>query len=296
MRRFHIFVYTLAIAGALAFPLQATHRVGAYADRAQELIKQARAALGGEKLEALKSLSASGNYRQQMGAMQMSGDIEFDMLMPDKVLTSRVMKPMPGVEITMFEVMNGNQTWADSKQDNSGGMVMVRRGDQNSPQQLEAQQQYMRSEISRLLLGWLLSTPSSFPVEFTYAGEAESPDGRADAIDVKGPNGFATRLFLDQKTHRPLLLSYQGRPIRVITNTGNHSQEEIEKRIKEHEAEVAALPDVEYQIFLSDYREVGGIQFPHHLTKMSDGKVTEEWEMKQFKINPTIKPEVFNKK
>ena len=36
--------------------------------------------------------------------------------------------------------------------------------------------------------------------QYTYAGEAESPDGKAYVIDVKDADGFAARLFIDQNS------------------------------------------------------------------------------------------------
>ncbi len=269
------------------------------ADRAQQIIKQARAAMGGEKFASLKSLSATGTYRRSLGDREMAGDLEFEMLFPDKFLKTETLSPVPGMEVTRLDAVNGDRTWMDSKQSGGGGMVIMRRPGGDSPQAQAMQQQSINAEFARLLLGWLLTTQSAFPVEFSYLGEAEAPDGRADAIEVKGPNGFNARLFLDQKTHRPLMLSYQGRQPRMQFNQvggAGSSHEEIEKRLKESEAAMAAAPDVEFQINFSDYREVDGIQFPHRLTRSVEGQVNEEWEIKKFKINPAIKPEKFEKK
>jgi hypothetical protein len=161
-------------------------------------------------------------------------------------------------------------------------------------------QQGIRSDFARLSIGWLLTTPSSFPVEFSFAGEAEAPEGKADVLDVKGPGGFAARLFLDQKTHRPLMLTYNGKKPRFITHTkaagAPENPEEVEKRMKEMEAEAAKQPDVEFRIYLSDYREVSGVSFPHKLTRSIENEVNEELEIKNVKINPQLKPEKFVKK
>lgn len=182
-------------------------------------------------------------------------------------------------------------------------MVIIRRGPGGAnadPKQAQAAlQQGVRSDFARLLIGWLLTTPSSFPVEYSYAGEAESPDGKADALDVKGPGGFAARLFLDQKTHRPLMLTYNGKKPRVITQTMTgppRNREDAEKRVKEMETEAAKQPDVEYRINLDDYRDVNGISFPHKLTRSIENEVNEELEITKVKINPQIKPEKFVKK
>jgi hypothetical protein len=272
------------------------------ATRAQQLINQARAALGGDKL---KSLSVTGNYRSTFGQMEMSGEVNYDLLLPDKMMKTETMNPAPSIEITRLETINGDDVWEDQQQHGGGGgMVIIRRGPGGpaaDPKRAQAaMQQGIRSDFARLSIGWLLTTPSSFPVEFSFAGEAEAPEGKADALDVKGPGGFAARLFLDQKTHYPLMLTYNGKKPRFITHTkaagAPENPEEVEKRMKETEAEAAKQPDVEFRIYLSDYREVSGVSFPHKLTRSIENEVNEELEIKNVKINPQLKPEKFVKK
>ena len=51
------------------------HNVSAQeaADKAQQILAAARAAIGGEKLKSLQSLSIEGEFRRSMGPMDMSG-------------------------------------------------------------------------------------------------------------------------------------------------------------------------------------------------------------------------------
>jgi len=270
--------------------------------KAKQLIAQSRAALGGDKL---KSLSVTGNYRRTLGQMEMAGEISYDLSLPDKMIKTETMNPVPSLEITRIEAINGDDVWEDQQQHGGGGGVMMFRRGPGGPGGVAADpqkalQQSVRTDFARLLLGWLLTTPTSFPVEFSFAGEAESPDGKADVLEVKGPSGFAARLFLDQKTHYPLMLTYNGRKPRFMTQTAapgeRRNPEEMEKRLKEMEAEAAKQPDVEYRIFFSDYREVNGVSFPHKLTRSMENEVSEELEIKTVKINPQIKPEKFVKK
>jgi hypothetical protein len=272
------------------------------AAKAQQLIAQARAALGGDKL---KSLSATGNYRRTFGQMEMSGEVSYDLLLPDKIMKTETMNPAPSIEITRVETLNGDDVWEDQQQRGGGGGMMIfrsgPRGPGADPQKAQdMMRRGVRSDFARLLIGWLLTTPSSFPVEFSFAGEAESPDGKADVLEAKGPGGFAARLFLDQKTHYPLMLTYNGKKPRIMTQTAApgapRNPEEMEKRMKEMEAEAAKQPDVEFRIYLSDYREVNGVSFPHKLTRSIENEVNEELEIKNVKINPQLKPEKFVKK
>jgi hypothetical protein len=300
--KFLIGILTIAAAMVELFPGVSAQDATA---KAQQLIGQARAALGGDKL---KSLSVAGNYRRTFGQTEMAGEVNYDLLLPDKMIKIETMNPAPSLEITRIEAINGDDVWEDQQQHGGGGgMVMIRRGPggpgghTTDPEKAKAAlQQGVRSEFARLLIGWLLITPSSFPVEFSFVGEAESPEGKADVLDVKGSSGFAARLFLDQKTHYPLMLSYNGRKPRIITQSmtaGAHrNQDEMERRMKEMEAEAAKQPDVEYRIYLSDYREVSGVSFPHKLTRSIDNEVNEELEIKNVNINPQLKPEKFVKK
>src|SRR4051812_47769868 len=58
---------------------------GGDAARAQEVIRQSRAALGGEaKLGALKGLSATGKFRRVIQTQEQAGDVEFLLMTPDK--------------------------------------------------------------------------------------------------------------------------------------------------------------------------------------------------------------------
>ena len=273
--------------------------------KAQQLLAQARAALGEEKLKSLQSLSVEGSYRRTMGQMEMSGDVTYDLLLPDKMMRTETMRPFGDMEISRLEAINGDSIWEDQQQSGGGGgMVMIRRGAAGSGGDPKKAQELVnlaiRSEFARMSLGLLLTTTANFPVEYAFAGEAEAPEGKADVIDVKGPSGFAARLFIDQTSHRPLMLTYKGKQPRVMMHTtrssGPPSEADVEKRIKDSEAEAAKAPDVEYQLRFSDYKEVSGISLPHKISKGIEGDTSEEIEFKKFKINPTIKPEKFVKK
>jgi hypothetical protein len=296
--KFLVAILIITAATADIFPGASAQDAAA---KAQQLIAQARAALGGDKL---KSLSVTGNYRRTFGQMEMTGEVSYDLILPDKMMKTETMSPAPSLEITRVETLNGDDVWEDQQQRGGGGMMIFRRGPggpASDPEKArDMMRQGVRSDFARLVIGWLLTTPSSFPVEYSFAGEAESPDGKADALDVKGPGGFAIRLFLDQKTHRPLMLTYNARKPRIMTQTaapGEHrNPEEMDKKMKEMEAETAKQPEVEYRIYLSDYREVNGVSIPHKMTRSIEDEVNEELEIKNVKINPQLKPEKFVKK
>ena len=309
MKRTLILSITLSIVwqlGALAHSsaTKTDSKAEAARARAAELISKAREAIGGnEKLKTLQGLHASGTYRRVLGDREMSGDVEYEILLPDRIRRTETMSPMPGMEMTRIDVLNGTQIWSDSQSSGGGGgMVMIRRPGAENPQAQTAYENSVRADFARQILGLLLTTIPSIPLNFVYAGEAESPDGKAEVIEVSGPDNLAARLFLDQRSHRPLMIGYKGILPRVVMRTIDGppgGKEDAAKRAKDLEADeinAPAPPTVEMQISYEDYRSVGGIELPHRITRSSDGKVTEEVELKKFKLNPALKPSSFEKK
>lgn len=66
----------------------------AFADdaRAQEILKQARQAIGGdEQLQKIQGLQINGQYRRVFGETQMRGDRDISILLPNKYLVEDAM-------------------------------------------------------------------------------------------------------------------------------------------------------------------------------------------------------------
>jgi hypothetical protein len=297
-RTFPISVLTLAVLTTGLFPGISAQSP---ADKAQQLIKQSVEALGGESLRSLKSLSVTASCRRQIGENQLTGEVQLDLLQPDKIMRTETLSPLPGAEITQIDAVDGDEVWSDQRSNGAGGLMIVRRPVGDAPHGQARPHQGVLADLTRFTIGLILSTLPSFPVEYSYAGEAEAPDGKADALDVKGPQGFTARLFLDRQTHRPLMLAYQGKRPRVVTRTGPRQgplpqQEELDKQLKEEMAAAAKRPDVEFQIRFSDYRQVDGVFFPHHLSRAIEGEVHEELEITRIKVNPSFKADKFKKR
>src|SRR5262249_46091039 len=151
------------------------------------------------------------------------------------------------------------------------------------------QQFTIQAGFAPLLLVWLLATPPSLPLEFTYAGQAKTQSGgqTADVLDLNGPHNFAARLFIDQRTHQVLMLTYK-------INLPNRSADKQTRRPADAptEAEPEA-PKVEVRWIASDYRSVNGLTLPHRLTRSTGGQITEEIELQKVKVNPVFKPDKF---
>jgi hypothetical protein len=283
----------------------------AFADsRAQEILKQAREAIGGEEqLQKIQSLHINGQYRRVLGERQLGGDREISILLPNKYLVEDAMNA-GGLATAMINTrgLNGDRAWSGSS---GGGGGMVFRiggpgGEQASPEQMEAAlRRIYNAEFSRYLLATILTPPPSLAVEYAYAGESEVEDAQADVIDVTAPEKFSVRIFFDKKSHIPLLLSYRGPKPRIMTMTrqagGNVKPEELKKHREDAEkkmaAETPAAPEeVDFYIRLTDHKKVGGLVLPHKLTFLTENEVAEEFEISKYQVNPQFKADRFEKR
>jgi hypothetical protein len=341
---------TAALAALAAASFAAFANAQGQADaKATAVVAEMRKALGGEqKIAALKTLSLRADYRREMGAMagggggaqmimmagpaggpvgggaQMTGKIEIDLGLPDRYLRSDV--GSGGFALTRIEGFEGSRPFIDVT-GNSPGMRVMAESPAVDPTRSKLALKRSNSELARLLLGLVGTTQPTFPVTYAYGGVAESPDGKADIIDVTGPEDFKVRMYVDTESHLPLMLTYMeaeprimtrsftrdgsGAPSggqagsRVATSGGGHTvvgrgdapeltpeqRAELEKARKEAEATPPKM--VEYKLFFSDYRKVDGLSMPHRIARGTGDKTVEEWDVTGYKVNPTFKGDHF---
>jgi hypothetical protein len=299
MKRVSIFILLLS-----ALLLSAS---SALADqRAEEILKEVRTALGGDDLiQKVQGLTINGKYRRMIGDRQMAGDREISIGWPDKFFVEDAFS-MGGLSTSMVNTrgLNGERAWSSS----SGGGNMVFRmggpgGAQRSPEHVEAmfRQQYAM-EMTRYLLAILAAAPPSSAAEFKYVGDSDVDDIPADVLEVSGPNKLALRVFFDKKSRLPLLLSYRGPRPRVVTMTRpaggtadelKKAREEAEKRAN---AEAQAEPEqADFFIRIEDHKKVNGLLLPHKFTFLTDAEVSEEFEISKYQVNPQFKADRFQK-
>ncbi|MFN7931170.1 MAG: hypothetical protein U0Y68_25230 [Blastocatellia bacterium] len=280
--------------------------------KAQQILAQARAAIAPDaQRNTLKSLSVASNINRTIGTTHLESDIEYDILLPDKFRRRESRQPF-----TTVTVMQDDNAFTYSLPNPAGAGDALRENSRDPQAQTRR-----RADFARLLLGLLLLTPSEVPVEYSYAGEYKEPDGVADMIDATGPDGFAARLYIEQKTHQLVMLSYRGKQLSHAVQamarlTGNTPRArpvadekkltpeqqaqrqverwaEAEKRRKQFEEALEQAPGVEYRWLFSQYKVERGFNLPHHLVKSEAGHDYEIWEISSFKINPKLAPETF---
>jgi hypothetical protein len=287
-----LIVYLMSIAMA----------AGGYAARAagdtkaEQLMAQARAALGGEKnLNNVKGLTASGTYQRTLQDRQVSGEVTLDLQLPDKLLRTESMSPMGDFTVITEQGVNGETLLRNQRSVNAPPGVVIRMG---QPPTGDAEAQAIRNahaDLARTALAFLLASPA-LPLEFSSGGEAESDEGKADVVEANGAGNFAARIFLDQKSHRPLMLVYRGVAPRVMIQTRQGPPPEAGRGRGEAPhtaADVPAPQVVDIALYLDDYKPVDGVMLPHRLARSVDAKPTEEMTFKTIKINPAFKPDTF---
>jgi len=272
------------------------------AARAQRVLAAARQALGGaDALAAVHSLSLEGQLRRRVagedGEQEMSGDVRVDSLRPDRYLRVDTVSPMPGMPgIPLASGLDGEEAWYGALPVASGMNVVIRAaapGDASGQARLK--DRILRE--SALFLVSLLAGGNG--TEFAWVGEAEAPEGRADVLQVTGRGGLDARLFVDQKTHRPLMLTFRDAPPRMMVRRemgpgGGHARP---GGSAPPEAMPTPPPPVEAALFLSDWKRVGGVLLPHALNKTLEGKPYEEIVVSRYTVNdPKLTADKFRKK
>ena len=278
--------------------------------RADEVLKQARQAIGGEdQLQKIQGLQVNGQYRRVFGDRQMGGDREISIALPNKYLLEDAMNA-GGLATSMINTraLNGERAW--NANSGGGGNMIIRMGAPGgqdlTPEQIEeGLRRVYSAEFSRYLLAMILTPPPSLALAYKYAGESDVEDTPAEVVDVSGPNNLALRIFFDKQSHLPLLLSYRGPKPRVFTMTrqaggGTRSPEDIKKAREEAEkkmhAEAPVVPEeVDFYIRLTDHKKVGGITLPHKFTFLTGEEVSEEFEVSKYQLNPQFKADRFEK-
>src|SRR5262245_45207589 len=96
--------------------------------KADELIAQARAAIGGEKNVAkVQGLSLAGAISRAMGDRTIGGEITLDLQLPDKMLRTDSISPMgDSVMVIQEQGFNGDTLLRFSKVSGAGPGMMIR--------------------------------------------------------------------------------------------------------------------------------------------------------------------------
>jgi hypothetical protein len=300
---------------------------------AAKVLADMRQALGGEKLAAVKSLTAVGKNDRAMGERSMSSDYEMALELPDRYLTKQVLAQTPMGNVSLTAGFNGTGLIQDTEMPQSpGGAVRMFTaggpGPNATPEEKAAADAKavvnQKEEFARMTLGIFGNSTPAFPLDFSYGGIAESADGKADIINVKGQGDFAGKLFVDQKSHLPLMFSWMAKEPAAVTSTSgpggargaggsqvmtfgsgggsvsNKTPEERDKMIQDMQDRMKAAEAnrkiVEYRVYYGNYQNVDGIKLPHSFQQSVAGNAASEITIEKYKVNPKIDPKRFEPK
>jgi hypothetical protein len=212
------------------------------------ILAATREALGGEKkLSAVKTIVATGRTQQVRGNNLVPIEFEINIELPDKYVRK---DEIPAQE--------------------SGPSTAGFNGDAL----IQTKAAAVKQDFARLMLGMFAASFSGYPVTFTYAGQAEAPQGKADVLDVKGAPNVAMRLFIAQTTHLPIMVSWTAPPAPA-------------------RGQASPAAPQESRLYFSDYRDVDGIKWPFRLRRAVGPDTVEETTFDRFRVNAKIDPKKF---
>jgi hypothetical protein len=288
-------IVILAMAGAAA---EARAQTTEATVRAEQVVAAARQALGGEAaLAAIRSIALEGDMRRQIatpdGTAEMAGTVRVAALLPDRYLRVETLAPMPGLPgVPIATGLDGEEAWAGALPAASGPHVMIRTMGSEPGAQARLGER-VRRESALFLLAMLLAAPD---VSWTWVATAEAPEGTADVLRAMGPGGLDAQVFVDARTHRPLMFTFADTAPRMMVRRALPGGGE--RAAAEAQAAAAAPPPPsEAALYLSEWKKVGGVLLPHALRKTLDGKPFEEVTVSRYVLDdPKLTADKFRKK
>ncbi|MFN7926719.1 MAG: hypothetical protein U0Y68_02045 [Blastocatellia bacterium] len=280
--------------------------------RVEDLLQRGRAAIG--NTVTVQSLTAKGTVRRNLKYVEVSSpnDIEekektlrsklrVEFLFPDKFRIREKGSQLNGIGYERTTTVNAHEAWlhpqpiVPSTPENRR-VVSVEDAQQN----LIKQAQTARANVTRLMLGWLLNSSASLPVEFAYAGRIASEVGANDVLSVRDEDGYKLLLLLDPQTHLPTMVNetliLPQRTMVLPTGFGfdRRFNRAILTRAREERLARSKAPQaISVQMRLSDRRNVGGLNLPHRITTYHNGQIVEEIEIHEFILNHPLDPKKF---
>lgn len=224
------------------------------------VLAAARAALGGDAaLTAVTTVVATGRTRQIRGNNMVPVEFEIVCQLPDACVRS---EEYPAQTIDPTTVGFRGETVIQLPAPPAG----------TSPPSA-ARLVGIQQEFARLLVGVFAGSVTTYPLTFSYAAEAEAPDGKADVLNVLGPSNFANRLVIQRESHLPVMLIWQ-----APGGSGPGSPT------------TGPPVAVEHRLYYSDYRAVSGIKWPFRLRRAIAGTTMEETTFDRVSVNVRIDP------
>ena len=295
--------------------------------KANDLIKQAREAIGGEaNLKAIQSFVVEGKYKGALMGRPTQGDLKIEMLLPDKYLRTATMSMGMG-DMTILQCVNGEQVWADRKMSQmggggggaggggegggggggfgggggggggrggggGGGFGGGGGGPMGRPGGGAAGGEFMNNpamqrQVRNDYNQLMLAWLLTSPTNLPVEYTYERD------LDAKDGKVDVVRVTGPDNFIMWLLLDQKShRPTGYVYRT---MQPQRQANVTDAR-EVTEPKLIDVQVFFADYKLAGTIQLPHQITKASNGQLMEELKISKVKFNEKLKDKKFEKK
>lgn len=261
--------------------------------RARDVLAAARMIIAGTSGSGdVRTLTIAGRATRALGPMQLSGSFTLHVALPDRsVRIDRL--SMAGVRAEIASGFDGTSliqrasSASGISMDTDALLPVDVRDAARSTALLGAKQ-----DLAILMLGLMSDSFAFYPMQFTYAGTADAPEGSADVIEARGADGLAVRLFVDSRTHRPLMVSWDGpdvagaaRQLMAAPRATMPTRADIDA--------LALAPPVEHRMYFEAPRRSGTRIWPSLVRRAVAGVTTEEMRIEQVTVNPSLDVSLF---
>src|SRR5262245_7201749 len=214
----------------------------------------------------MKSFVATGRTRQVRGNNLVPIEFEIDCELPDKFVRKDEI-PAQDSDPSLTGFVGDTLILFPAPPNRAGG----------PPPQAAARQRMVtiKQDFARLMLGAFVASFPPYPLTFKYLAEGDAPEGKADVLEVAGPDGFSARLVVQRSTHLPVMLMWQ-MPAPPGPNAPN-----------------AQPASIEHRMYYADFRDAGGLKWPFRIRHAIAGETVEETTFDRVRHNVKLDPRKF---
>ncbi|MEO6590168.1 MAG: hypothetical protein ABIP06_12780 [Pyrinomonadaceae bacterium] len=290
-------------------------------EKAVQIIKLARIAIGGDaNIEKVRSMTISANttnfFENEKTARSESGNLEIALELPNrfsktlrignpenssevsKQVEVVVMKKDDGQKVIVKKDANGNVLTEDMVGPktvivkDTDGKVLTEDIVGNQKIMVDkdvrvAHGEMRQNELFRTTFALLLSAPEGLDVNYVYVGVGSVDGFSCDIVEAQTGDS-AVKLYLDQSSHLPRMMSYQDLKPFMIKFKKEDAKADSDKETKVfvRRTDAPKGETAEFQVKFSDYRSTGDIQLPYKWTQTVGGQTDETIEVSSYEINP----------
>jgi len=271
-----------------------------------------RQALGGDAaLAAVTSFTVKGSRAITSGDFSLTDSVELACALPDRFVERSEhlnnLGPLGLSNVSGRHGFNGDDVIVEHLSDDPLPTPTVAHASppvDAASERLRQLRQAKRAFVRRAFPLFAASLDAE-PVTIAAIGQASGPTGPAYAISLKTSDDFTMTAFVDAHTYRVAGLMWTDKP---IVNTSGTVTMTMRERVGASGTSItsmsppavlppppppATLPDVTWQMVVTDYRAEGGLTWPHRFTTTFGGHKYEDLKLGTFQINPRIDSSIF---